>query len=87
MALEINRVYEENYEVYGARKVWRQLGREDIVVRRALQGSRDRLRIGAREDTLVEIQGIAPGGYPRRPALARHVRPQSMGFRCGREGP
>ncbi len=26
---EIRRVYEENFGVYGARKVWRQLGRED----------------------------------------------------------
>jgi hypothetical protein len=26
---EICRVYEENFHVYGARKVWRQLGRED----------------------------------------------------------
>src|SRR5882672_864277 len=34
LALEIGRVYEENYEVYGARKVWRQLGREDIVAAR-----------------------------------------------------
>jgi len=31
---EIRRVYEENFHVYGARKVWRQLGREDIVVAR-----------------------------------------------------
>jgi putative transposase len=31
---EIRRVYEENFQVYGARKVWRQLAREDIVVAR-----------------------------------------------------
>ena len=31
---EIRRVYEENFGVYGARKVWRQLGREEIVVAR-----------------------------------------------------
>src|SRR5687767_10407393 len=31
---EIRRVYEENFHVYGARKVWRQLGREDIRVAR-----------------------------------------------------
>jgi len=31
---EIRRVYEENFGVYGARKVWRQLGREDFVVAR-----------------------------------------------------
>jgi putative transposase len=31
---EIRRVYEENFQVYGARKVWRQLGRESQVVAR-----------------------------------------------------
>jgi transposase InsO family protein len=31
---EIRRVYEENFRVYGARKVWRQLDREEIVVAR-----------------------------------------------------
>lgn len=31
---EIKRVYEENYAVYGARKVWRQLRREGFLVAR-----------------------------------------------------
>jgi putative transposase len=31
---EIERVFAENFEVYGARKVWRQLNREGIVVAR-----------------------------------------------------
>jgi len=31
---EIRRVYEENFHVYGARKVWRQLGREEFTVAR-----------------------------------------------------
>lgn len=31
---EIERVYEENLRVYGARKVWKQLNRENIVVAR-----------------------------------------------------
>jgi transposase InsO family protein len=31
---QIRRVHEENFGVYGARKVWRQLGREQIVVAR-----------------------------------------------------
>src|ERR1700730_10793831 len=31
---EIRRVHEENFGVYGARKVWRQLGREDFEVAR-----------------------------------------------------
>ena len=30
---EIERVFAENFEVYGARKVWRQLNREGIAVR------------------------------------------------------
>jgi len=34
LSREIRRVYEENFQVYGARKVWRQLGREGIVVAR-----------------------------------------------------
>ncbi len=31
---EIRRVYDDNFGVYGARKVWRQLAREEIVVAR-----------------------------------------------------
>ena len=31
---EIQRVYEDNYSVYGARKIWAQLGREGITVGR-----------------------------------------------------
>jgi putative transposase len=31
---EIRRVWEENFEVYGVRKVWRQLNREGIAVAR-----------------------------------------------------
>ena len=31
---EIRRVWEENFQVYGVRKVWRQLGREGIAVAR-----------------------------------------------------
>lgn len=32
--LEIRRVFEENFRVYGVRKVWRQLGRQGITVAR-----------------------------------------------------
>ncbi|WP_143728825.1 IS3 family transposase [Microbulbifer sp. GL-2] len=31
---EIQRVYEENHHVYGARKIWKQLNREDVKVAR-----------------------------------------------------
>jgi transposase InsO family protein len=34
LCIDIQRVFEENFEVYGARKVWRQLNREDIDVAR-----------------------------------------------------
>jgi transposase InsO family protein len=35
LALDIQRVWEENFRVYGVRKVWRQLAREDIDVARS----------------------------------------------------
>src|SRR5215510_84887 len=31
---EIRRVYDDNFQVYGARKVWRQLGRDGVAVAR-----------------------------------------------------
>src|SRR6195952_4242167 len=34
LMIEIRRVYEANFRVYGVRKVWRQLAREGIVVAR-----------------------------------------------------
>jgi len=34
LCLDIQRVWEDNFEVYGARKVWRQLNRENIEVAR-----------------------------------------------------
>ena len=34
LCIEIRRVFEENFRVYGVRKVWRQLGREGITVAR-----------------------------------------------------
>ncbi|GAU71240.1 transposase [Streptomyces sp. NBRC 110611] len=34
LSVEIQRVYDENHQVYGARKIWRQLRREGIAVAR-----------------------------------------------------
>jgi putative transposase len=34
LCVDIQRVWEENFQVYGARKVWRQMNREDIEVAR-----------------------------------------------------
>jgi len=49
---EIRRVYEENFGVYGARKVWRQLGREAFVVARCTV---ERLM------RALELQGVVRG--------------------------
>ena len=53
---EIRRVYEENFQVYGARKVWRQLGRDGIAVARCTV---ERL-MGA-----LGLQGVVRGGHHR----------------------
>jgi len=34
LSVDIQRIWDENFQVYGARKVWRQLNREQIVVAR-----------------------------------------------------
>jgi putative transposase len=34
LTLEVRRVHAENYGVYGARKIWAQLNREDIAIGR-----------------------------------------------------
>jgi transposase InsO family protein len=34
LCIDIQRVWEENFQVYGARKIWRQLNREDISAAR-----------------------------------------------------
>ncbi len=42
---EIRRIHEENFGVYGARKVWRQLGRERFPVARCTGGAPDAFRL------------------------------------------
>ena len=49
---EITRVFAENFEVYGARKVWRQLNRESIPVARCTV---ERLMAG------LGLQGVIRG--------------------------
>ena len=53
LKVEIARVYKENFEVYGARKIWRQLAREGIRV------GRDRV---ARLMRQLGIRGVVRGG-------------------------
>ena len=67
LALDIQRVWEENFRVYGVRKVWRQLKREDIDVARCTverlmkyQGLRGVVR-GRR------IKTTLPSGLAERP--------------------
>ena len=62
---EIRRVYEENFRVYGVRKVWRQLLREGIAVARctgtaARLGARDRKRY-FRACIPAEVEATWPG--------------------------
>jgi putative transposase len=56
LKVEITRVHKDNFSVYGARKVWRQLGREGIAV------GRDRVARLMRE---LGIVGVVRG-KPRR---------------------
>ena len=52
LAVEIRRVFEENFQVYGVRKIWRQLGREGIAVARCTV---------ARLMRAMELQGVVRG--------------------------
>ena len=53
--IEIGRVYDENFRVYGVRKVWRQLGREGIAVARCTV---------ARLMRTMGLQGVVRGKAP-----------------------
>ena len=52
LMIEIGRVYEANFRVYGVRKVWRQLAREGIVVARCTV---------ARLMRVMSLQGVVRG--------------------------
>ena len=65
---EIRRVHKENYRVYGARKVWRQLRREGVVVARCTVE-----RLMARDGLQGAVRGkkrrtTFPGDEASRPA-------------------
>ena len=53
LKVEIRRVWDDNYQVYGAEKIWRQLAREGITV------GRDRV---ARLLRALGIRGVVRGG-------------------------
>ena len=63
---EIQRVWDENYQVYGARKVWRQLQREGLDVARCTV---------ERLIKQLEIQGVIRGGK-RWPTVCYATLPQ-----------
>ena len=63
---QIRRVHEANFGVYGARKVWRQLGREGIAVARCTV-ERLMRRIGLRGVVSGDMQNPS-GGDIRNPA-------------------
>lgn len=62
---QIQRVFEENWEVYGARKIWRQLGREGVDVARCTV---------ARLMKDIGIQGIIRG-KPQRTTVPDKKQP------------
>jgi putative transposase len=80
---EIRRVFEENFQVYGARKVFRQLNREQITVARCtverlmrslgLQGIR---RGGKRWTTISKEMADGPADLVKRQFVA--IRPDQL---------
>ncbi len=69
----IRRVFEENYGVYGARKVWRQLNRQDIEVARCTverlmrqMGLAGRVRGRRRRTTISDPSGERPSDLVER---------------------
>ncbi|MNJ67199.1 hypothetical protein D3C77_633510 [compost metagenome] len=64
---EIQRVYEENYSVYGVRKIWRQLKREGICVARC---TIERLM------KVLQIRGVRRGKSVRTTRSSKAETPQ-----------
>jgi putative transposase len=80
---QIRRVYDENFQVYGARKIWRQLVRERVAVARCtierlmrrlgLQGV---VRGGKRRTTIRRDQKDYPADLVKRQFVA--IRPDQL---------
>jgi putative transposase len=80
---EIRRVWDENFQVYGARKIWRQLCREGVAVARCtverlmrsigLQGA---VRGGKRRTTISHDQTEYPADLVKREFAA--IRPNQL---------
>ena len=83
---EIRRVFDENFEVYGVRKVWRQLRREGVDVARCTvarlmradgPARRDPRQAGANDD---QRQGGAVPARPRQPAVPGAAAERAVGL-------
>ncbi|KDY05293.1 HTH-like domain protein, partial [Escherichia coli 2-316-03_S4_C2] len=77
---EIQRVYDENHQVYGVRKVWRQLLREGIRVARctvarlmAVMGLAGVLR-GKKVRTTISRKAVAAGDRVNRQFVVERLR-------------
>ena len=73
LQVEIRRVFDANYQVYGARKIWRQLNREGINVARctverlmARHGLAGRIRGRRRKTTIPADVAARPGDLVER---------------------
>jgi transposase InsO family protein len=80
---EIRRVYDDNFQVYGARKVWRQLGRDGIAVARCTVerlmrslGLRGAVRGAKRRTTISRDQTEYPADLVKRQFVA--MRPNQL---------
>jgi transposase InsO family protein len=80
---EIQRVWDENFQVYGARKVWRQLCREGVAVARCSierlmrsLGLRGAVRGGKRRTTISRDQTEYPADLVKRQFAA--IRPNQL---------
>jgi putative transposase len=80
---QIRRVYDENFQVYGARKIWRQLGRERVAVARCTVerlmrrlGLEGVVRGGKRRTTIRRDQTEYPADLVKRQFVA--IRPDQL---------
>jgi putative transposase len=73
LEVEIRRVFDDNYQVYGARKIWRQLNREGINVARCTverlmnrSGLAGRVRGRTKRTTIAADAAARPGDLVER---------------------
>ena len=77
--MEVRRVWEENFRVYGARKVWRQLNREQIPVAKCTTerlmrklGIRGVVRGKGYKTTIPDLLAERPADLVQRTFTASH---------------